>query len=343
MNLKNINLDNVQHLDTEESTKTALIMPFLMELGYNVFNPQEVIPEFTADIAKRNGEKVDFAIKINEKVSIIIEAKKVTENLSNHSKQLARYYVNTEAKIAILTNGLEYWFYTDLDKVNIMDAEPFFKINLTSITEAEIIQLQDFTKDKFDETRLYGHAEKSRKQKRIATTIVNQFRNPDDEFVKIIMKDIQENTDNEEIVNNYKELIVKSYDDIMNKEMLTRMFPNQQLDIDLDIINKEKCKREVLTTENELAIYHYIQTLFKMNDYIDIDKLSWRDNASYFNIVYDNKITKWIIRVYDKKDLKIVIHNENEDITIVLNHPIDILDYEDNIIQAINSRQNISK
>ena len=40
----------IAHIGTKESTKTALVMPFINALGYDVFNPFEVAPEFTADV-----------------------------------------------------------------------------------------------------------------------------------------------------------------------------------------------------------------------------------------------------------------------------------------------------
>jgi len=56
-------------LQTEEATKNALIMPFINILGYDIFDPTEVIPEFIADIGIKKGEKVDYAIVKDGKIS----------------------------------------------------------------------------------------------------------------------------------------------------------------------------------------------------------------------------------------------------------------------------------
>lgn len=102
-------------IQTEEATKTALVMPFLQMLGYNIFNPSEVIPEYCADVGIKKGEKVDYALLNNEKISILIECKTLGNNLSiKHASQLYRYFSVTEAKFAILTNGVNYNFYSDL-------------------------------------------------------------------------------------------------------------------------------------------------------------------------------------------------------------------------------------
>lgn len=64
-------------LETEEATKNALIMPFLNTLGYDVFNPLEVVPEFVADSRLKKDEKVDYAIMKDGKPIILIECKKI--------------------------------------------------------------------------------------------------------------------------------------------------------------------------------------------------------------------------------------------------------------------------
>ena len=106
--IRNTPKENIQ---TEEATKMAFIAPFLNLLGYDVFNPSIVVPEFVADVGSKKGEKVDYAIMDNGKPLILIEAKSVHENLDNHNNQLVRYFTVTDAKFGILTNGIEYRFF----------------------------------------------------------------------------------------------------------------------------------------------------------------------------------------------------------------------------------------
>ncbi|OOF29807.1 type I restriction endonuclease [Salinivibrio proteolyticus] len=124
-------------IETEEATKTALVMPFLHNvLGYDIFDPSEVIPEFTADTGTKKGEKVDYALMKDGEVQILIECKKVNETLSpKHSSQLYRYFSVTNARIAILTNGCEYQFFTDLDAPNKMDNKPFTEITKKALKQ----------------------------------------------------------------------------------------------------------------------------------------------------------------------------------------------------------------
>lgn len=125
-----------RYIAYEEMTKQTLIIPFLQVLGYDVFNPLEVRPEYIADFGKKKGEKVDYAIFKDTSPIIFIEAKAVNEELNNHCAQLERYFNSSpNVRLAILTNGIEYRFFTDLDKSNIMDDNPFFKFNITALLE----------------------------------------------------------------------------------------------------------------------------------------------------------------------------------------------------------------
>ena len=126
-------------LQTEEATKNALIMPFIQALGYDVFNPNEVVPEFTADIGTKKGEKVDYALKQEDKVIILIECKGINDELVKHDSQLVRYFHACEAKFAILTNGQLFKFYTDLENQNKLDEKPFFEFDLLNIREQQLM------------------------------------------------------------------------------------------------------------------------------------------------------------------------------------------------------------
>ena len=130
-------------VETEEATKNAFIMPFLQALGYDVFDPNMVIPEYTADVGVKKGEKVDYAIKINGKIAIIVECKASKEQLSpKHMSQLFRYFTVTEARFGVLTNGVQYWFFADLDDTNKMDSKPFFEFDITNYRTAHLDELQ---------------------------------------------------------------------------------------------------------------------------------------------------------------------------------------------------------
>jgi hypothetical protein len=144
---------------TEEAAKTALVMPFLQALGYNVFNPSEVVPEFTCDVGTKKGEKVDYAVCDGGKVTILIECKPANSELSvKHASQLFRYFATTDARLALLTNGVVYQFYSDIDALNKMDDKPFFTLQLDALKKTDLRTLERFTKGSFDIDKIVEEA-----------------------------------------------------------------------------------------------------------------------------------------------------------------------------------------
>ena len=138
-------------IQTEEATKNAMIMPFIQALGYNVFDPLEVTPELVADVGTKKGEKVDYAILREAKPIILFECKKCGADLHiNHASQLFRYFHVTEARFGVLTNGLVYRFFTDLDQPNKMDEKPFLEFNILDFKEQDVEELKKFAKSAFD-------------------------------------------------------------------------------------------------------------------------------------------------------------------------------------------------
>lgn len=129
-------------ITTEESTKMSLVVPLFQLLGYDVFNPNEFCPEYIADVGIKKGEKVDYAILENGQPNILVECKSCSEQLDKHSSQLFRYFGTSPAKFGILTNGIIYRFYTDLEESNKMDLVPFLEIDMTNLKDSSINELK---------------------------------------------------------------------------------------------------------------------------------------------------------------------------------------------------------
>ena len=176
-------------LDTEEATKNALIMPFIQELGYNVFDPQEVRPEYTADIGTKKGEKVDYAIFRDDSPAILFECKALGVALdSSHRNQLFRYFsAIAKVRFGVLTNGLMYQFYTDLDHKNRMDEKPFLEFNLSNVQEPLVEELQKFTKDNFNANTIISRAEELKYTREIKHLLAEEYNAPTKEFVRFCM------------------------------------------------------------------------------------------------------------------------------------------------------------
>lgn len=168
-------------IETEEATKNAFVMPFISNvLGYDVFDPAEVVPEFTADVGIKKGEKIDYAITKDGQVQILVEVKKIHETLRpEHTAQLYRYFTVTRARIAILTNGEVYQFYTDLDRANLMDSKPYLVLDLSDIDATLLSELSKLTKGSFDVDSAVSAAGELKYVGQLKRILAAQFKQPD--------------------------------------------------------------------------------------------------------------------------------------------------------------------
>ena len=181
---------NKDHVFTEEATKNAMVLPFLQVLGYNILDPTELIPEFTADIGIKKGEKVDYAVAFNNEPAILMEVKGTRTLLQPKSmSQLLRYFGVTKAKFAILTNGIQYQFFSDFDEKNIMDTNPFLTVDLVpSIRDSEIAEIRKFHKNYFDAEKISSSAIELKYTGELKRYFKRQFKDGDDDFMRFFIK-----------------------------------------------------------------------------------------------------------------------------------------------------------
>lgn len=253
-------------LRSEESTKTSLIMPFFQLLGYDVFNPDEFVPEFVADIGIKKGEKCDYAIMDGGKPVILIEAKSVGEPLDKHLSQLYRYFVATAAKISVLTNGIIYRFYTDLDEKNIMDKTPFFEVDLLHINDFQIDGLKVFRKSVFSLDKIASFAIETKCSAIVDKIVAEDLRNPCDELVGYFLSRIGNSVriTQEEL----RPIVKKSFAKLMVTEPTVNAKPSQK--------------------ENVSHRFFIINTNTQRSALCDEDMLKEHKAATY----YDNKINR---------------------------------------------------
>lgn len=203
----------------EEQTKRSLIVPFFeIVLGWDMSNPLECRAEYNADLRGQKNVKVDYALMIDEKPSILIEAKAITENIQNHVNQLKYYFTSVVGcRIGILTNGRYYYFYTDLDKENLMDDDPFYVLDLENITESDIKELKQFCRSHFDEKSIYQRAEHIKHLQQAKDFLLEQLQYPSDELVSIFLKSIAfEGIKTPKVKNQYREYLIESFNHILD-------------------------------------------------------------------------------------------------------------------------------
>lgn len=327
---------------TEEATKTSVVMPFFQSLGYDIFNPEEFIPEFTADVGIKKGEKVDYAILQNGNPIILIEAKSIQEKLEKHDSQLFRYFGTTTAKFAILTNGITYRFYTDLDEQNKMDSIPFFEFNMLDIRDHQLIELQKFAKSNFDVEHIINTASELKYTNEIKQFLRKQWDNPSDEFIKLIISDIYPGLKTKQVVERFSGIVHKSLKQFMNDHL------NDKLKSALETTNTDavkaieevsasteqtKIEPEIVTTEEEIEGYITVKVLLK--DVISAERVFYRDNQSYFNILLDDNIRKWICRLYlNRSNSKTIVFNDENRTTYPIDSVSDIIKYKDELVSV---------
>ena len=333
-NLKNF-------ISTEEATKTSLIMPFFQLLGYDIFNPNEFIPEYVADVGIKKGEKVDYAIILNNSVTILVEAKSINENLQKHDSQLFRYFGTTTAKLAILTNGIIYKFYTDLEETNKMDTTPFLEINLLDCKDNDFSELKKFCKENFDITNIINSASNLKYASSIEKILSEEFSNPSDELIKLILnKGIYDGVKTQNIIEKYRPILKKSINHFITSlinQRLQNALNNSNNEVSQETNSEVSQEESVVTTAEELECYYITKSI--LSEFVKPSTLFYKDTFSYFSVLYENKVTKWICRIYLKENVKfIIIPDENKkEIRYEITDITDIYKHKDQLIARLNS------
>jgi hypothetical protein len=295
-------IEHKEYLLTEEATKTSLVLPFLRALGYDVFNPSEVIPEYTADIGLKKGEKVDYAICNGKKVNILIECKPSSSDLNiNHAGQLYRYFAVTKARLAILTNGVSYQFFSDIENANIMDSSPFFELDMTLVKPADIKILEKFTKISFDIDSILTEAQNLKLLSSVKKELEKEFSDPSEEFTLMIAKRIHDGRITQTVKENFEKLLSISLNSII-KELVSERLESAlnatepENDIENDFISEVSTEESVHTTDEEMTGYRIIQAISAKK--CDPKRIILRDSKSYCAILLDDNNRKTVARLH---------------------------------------------
>lgn len=286
---------------TEEAAKNALVMPFLQALGYNVFNPAEVIPEFTADMGTKKGEKVDYAICNEGKVSILVECKPASSELTiNHASQLFRYFSVTDARVAVLTNGVIYKFFSDIDSPNKMDAKPFFTVDMSGVKKPEIRTLTNFAKGNFDIETIVVEAANLKLQSLVAQELEKEFAEPTEEFVRLIANRVHDGRVTSAIKSTFKALITSSINALIRDKVTERLTSALQASNPTEEASDESHATlendGVITTQDEIDGFNIIRAIGSRK--LDPGRVTMRDAKSYCAVLLDDNNRKTIARLH---------------------------------------------
>ena len=347
-------------ISTEEATKNAFIMPLIASLGYDVFNPFEVVPEMDCDLIKKKGEKIDYAIMKDENPILLIECKHCKQDLNLHDTQLQKYFVASKSRFGVLTDGIEYRFYTDLEKVNIMDERPFLVVNMLDLSDADIEQLKKFHKSYYNENNVLSTANELKYTTEIKEIFNKEIQSPTSDFVRFFAKQIYTTGQiTQKVVEMFTPLVKKSMsmviNDIIAERLNTAMKNDEQVEdttnISSNLPNSPKENTEnklpegivymdkeagIITTQEEMDAYNIVRSILRRS--VDASRITYKDYKTYFVISLDNSQWYWICRISigaRKKQIGIPVNKYKSCDWIQIDSIDDIFKYADRLEESI--------
>lgn len=292
---------------TEEAVKTAVVLPFLRALGYDVFDPNEVIPEFTADAVGKKGEKVDYAIKIDGDIRILIECKPISMTLEKkHLDQLFRYFTVTKAKFAILTNGRTFNFYTDLEEPNKLDARPFLIFDISDLQPTIINELKKFEKAAFNVDSILATAERLKYTSGIKQVIAKLIDDPTEDFVRLVAADVYEGRLTAQVKEMLTGVVKAAFRDVIMdtvKNRLTNALADTQEVVE-KIEDATPEEPDVVTTPEEIEGYMIVKAIVR--DTIAGKRVFMRDAKSYCAVLIDDNNRRPLARLHFNRSVKYI-------------------------------------
>ena len=336
-------------IQTEEATKNAMVMPFIQALGYNVFDPLEVTPELVADVGTKKGEKVDYAILREGKPIILFECKKSGGDLSiNHAGQLFRYFHVTEARFGVLTNGLVYRFFTDLEQPNKMDEKPFLEFNILEFKERDVEELKKFAKSAFDIETILTTAHDLKYTRAIQTKLAELTANPSEDFVRILSADILgakrfTPAVRDQFTTISKRAFEQFIGERINERLKGAMAPESVTvsDSPTFLVHDEPSvttEPVIVTSSEEIEGFHTVRAIIR--DLVPTKRVVMRDAQSYCAILLDDNNRKPIcrLRFNNAKKLKLGFFNaQKEEEQVSLESVDDIYNYAEQIRTTVAS------
>lgn len=344
--------NQLEHISTEEATKSAMIMPFIAALGYDVFNPTEVTPELTADVGVKKGEKVDYAILQDGKPILLFECKWHGYNLDKaHASQLFRYFSVTNARFAVLTNGIIYRFYTDLEAPNKMDSRHFFEFNMLDFTERQVEELKKFTKSSYNLENILSTASDLKYTRAIKDIIAEEVREPSDNFIKMIVSQVYSGRFTKNVKDEFSGIVKKAFQQYINERINQRLesaLVGEQSSKPVEntenavIVSDEEVIEEVIgapiveTTDEEIEGYYIVKSILR--EKVDVGRIVMRDVKSYCGILLDDNNRKPICRLRfngSQKYIGLFDADKNEN-TEPINELDEIYKYADQLRKTID-------
>ena len=311
-------------IQTEEAVKTSIILPFFHLLGYDIFNPEEFIPEYTTDVGIKKGEKIDYVIMNELSPVLLIEVKNCPDkNLKRHISQLFRYFAVSKARYGMLTNGFSFIFYTDLYEKNIMDTESFFQFNILDLSDNDIIEISKYTKSNFNVDEIHESASELRYLNKIKQLIISQSKKPSDAFVNYILGEMN--------IGRRTKTLVEIFREYTKSSLKILISGNKQTVISDNSLDDENTENQITMTQIELESFYIVKSILRK--IINPENITFINGDTYFTVILKNNIEKWVCKISLKnKGISLPYDNEVGEIHYDFESIDDLYEIDEQII-----------
>jgi hypothetical protein len=351
----------VDNVKTEEATKTALVMPFINHvLGYNVFDPAEVVPEFIADVGTKKGEKVDYAIFRNGEPIMLFECKHYGVDLGKEpASQLYRYFSVAKARFGVLTDGVIYRFYSDVDEQNKMDARPFLEINMLDVDGIDVDELKRFTKSSYDLDQILSTAKDLKYTREVLRLLTAEWADPSEAFVRHFAGQVYEGVKTKAVIEQFTRATKKALHQFVAKRISDKLksalasTDHDEAAAPTDTPAEETAGTTaadtgIVTTEEEWQAFYAVTAI--LSEEVSPNRVVIRDAKSLCAILLDNTNRQPICRLYFNKGQKKIglLNEEKMEERVAIESTSDIFSHADRIkatvrrYEAARNAQNAS-
>lgn len=333
-------------VQTEEATKNAMVMPLIQILGYNPFDPLEVTPELVADVGTKKGEKVDYAILSEGKPIIIFECKKAGDDLNiGHASQLFRYFHVTSARFGVLTNGIAYKFFTDLEQPNKMDEKPFFEFNILEFKDRDVEELKKFAKSAYNLDAILATANDLKYTRAIQHKLEEWMSNPPEEFVRLLSADLLAGKRFTPATRDqFTAISRRAFEQLIGEKINARLKGAMTPDAPMVVVASRSAEAsekrpessaaepQLITTSEELEGFYAVRAMLR--DIVPSKRIFMRDAQTYCAVLFDDNNRKPIcrLRFNNPQKLRFGVFNENKEEEIFPLEAVDnVFDYQDRL------------
>lgn len=312
--------DVLDFVKTEASTRSSLVEPFIRALGYDTSNPREVVPEFWANVdipEAVKDQRVDYAILHDGMPIILIECKHHSSKLEKGFNQLFSYYAPTSARMAILTNGVRYRLYADLDKSNIMDKTPFLEFDMTDVPVEVVQELKRLSKSSFNIEEAIAAARQLKYVRGFKAILRRQLEEPEDKFIQFFFSQLCPGSHfaggAKEVFRGYakrsfnelvEELLREKFNEFISPRGAQAPEPDEP-EVEPESLEPDEAVKSVTTTEEEIQGFYIIKAI--LCDVIAAERIRMKDYQAYCNILLDGRQKYPLCRFYfnNPKNLRI--------------------------------------